>query len=198
MSHFIDIMKQRRSIYAINKEVTISDEVLASFVKDVVLHTPTAFNMQNGRAILLLNEQHHEFWNITLEELRKIVPAEAFQKTNDRIASFAAGYGTVLFFDETSVTEAFTQQYALYKDNFAPWAQQTNGMMQFALWNIFTEAGLGATLQHYNPLVDEQVRSTWNVPITWKLIAQMPFGNKVEDAGDKTFEDIDTRVIVYK
>lgn len=198
MSHFIDIMKQRRSIYAINKEVTISDEVLASFVKDVILHTPTAFNMQSGRAILLLNEQHHQFWNIALEELRKIVPADGFQKTEDRLSSFMAGYGTVLFFDDTSVTEGFAQQYALYKDNFPIWAQQSNGMMQFALWNIFTEAGLGATLQHYNPLVDEQVKSTWNVPSTWKLIGQMPFGNKVEDASDKAFEDIDSRMVIYK
>lgn len=33
-------------------------------------------------------------------------------------------------------------------------------------------------MQHYNPLVDSLLTSEpgWNIPSSWKLIAQMPFG----------------------
>lgn len=36
----------------------------------------------------------------------------------------------------------------------------------------------GASLQHYNPLVDPLLSSEpgWNISSSWKLIAQMPFG----------------------
>ena len=36
------------------------------------------------------------------------------------------------------------------------------------------DAGLGASLQHYNPLIDDEVKENWNPPSKWKLIAQMP------------------------
>ena len=49
-------------------------------------------------------------------------------------------------------------------------------MLQFAVWTAFSELGLGASLQHYNPLIDEPVKKMFEVPATWKLVAQMPFG----------------------
>ena len=41
---------------------------------------------------------------------------------------------------------------------------------------VLLELGLGANLQHYNPLIDESVKKRFEVPATWKLVAQMPFG----------------------
>lgn len=32
-----------------------------------------------------------------------------------------------------------------------------HGMAEYATWLALTEAGLGASLQHYNPLIDEAV-----------------------------------------
>ncbi|MDD4637257.1 MAG: nitroreductase family protein, partial [Bacteroidales bacterium] len=73
-----------------------------------------------------------------------------------------------------------------------------SAMHQFAVWNLLEEAGLGATLQHYNPLIDEEVRKTWNLPASWTLIAEMPFGTPVADAGEKTFQPIEDRVKIFK
>ncbi|NFV72581.1 nitroreductase, partial [Clostridium botulinum] len=39
--------------------------------------------------------------------------------------------------------------------------------------------GFGASLQHYNELIEEDVKKEWNIPNNWKLIAQMPFGKPV-------------------
>ena len=40
---------------------------------------------------------------------------------------------------------------------------------------MLEDAGMGASLQHYNPLSDDEVRKAWNLPGDWKLVAQMPF-----------------------
>ena len=71
-------------------------------------------------------------------------------------------------------------------------------MHQFAIWNMLEDAGLGASLQHYNPLIDEEVAKTWNLDPKWKLIAQMPFGTPVQEPGDKEFSPLDKRVLVFK
>ncbi|WP_235899137.1 hypothetical protein [Suipraeoptans intestinalis] len=37
-------------------------------------------------------------------------------------------------------------------------------------------AGIGASLQHYNPVIDDMVRERYKLPKTYRLVAQMPFG----------------------
>ena len=80
---------------------------------------------------------------------KKNSPEENFASTEEKINSFKAGYGTVLYFEDFSVVESLQKQFELYKDNFPVWAQQTSGMLQFAIWTALSIEGLGATLQHY-------------------------------------------------
>ncbi len=40
-------------------------------------------------------------------------------------------------------------------------------------------------LQHYNPIVDEEVHAEWNVPASWKLRAQLVFGSVEGEAKEK-------------
>ncbi|MNI27730.1 Nitroreductase family protein [compost metagenome] len=197
MSEFLNVLKKRRSVYGISKESVISDESIKEIVKEAVLHTPSSFNSQSARAIVLFNEQHDKLWDITKETLRKQVPAESFGPTEEKMGAFKAGHGTVLFFEDQAVVEGLQKQFALYADNFPIWAQQSNGMLQLVVWTALSEAGLGATLQHYNPLIDEQVSAEWNVPATWKLIAQMPFGKPVSTPGEKEYAPIDSRLKVF-
>jgi uncharacterized protein len=46
-------------------------------------------------------------------------------------------------------------------------------MHQFIMWTALTAAGNGANLQHYNPLVDEETKATWDIPSDWTLMAQL-------------------------
>ena len=48
---------------------------------------------------------------------------------------------------------------------------------------------MGASLQHYNPIVDEEVAQTYDIPANWKLRAQLVFGSIEAPAGEKTFMD---------
>ena len=67
-------------------------------------------------------------------------------------------------------------------------------MHQFAIWTMLEDMGLGASLQHYNPLIDDEVRRTWNLPDNWMMIAQMPFGTPTGEPGEKEFEDLSKRI----
>ena len=130
--------------------------------------------------------------------MQKIVPAENFAQTEEKIKGFAAGGGTVLFFDETETVQAQQEKFPAYADNFPVWAQQANGMLQFAIWTALVDLGLGVNLQHYNPLIDDEVKKLFDLPESWKLIAQMPFGEAL--AQPQAIEKLPAaeRVKIYK
>lgn len=189
--------EKRRSIYALGKRRVADASAVRDIVEFATKHVPSAFNSQSARVIVLFGAESDRFWNIAREALRKIVPPDAFAQTEAKLASFAAGLGTILFFDEQKTVEDLQNRFALYRDNFPVWSLQSNGMLEFAVWTLLEDAGLGASLQHYNPLVDEEVRKTWNLPSSWKLLAEMPFGSVEAPAGEKEFLPIGERVNVF-
>ena len=197
MKSYLETIKNRRSIYSIEKSAPISDEQIVELVQQAVLHTPSSFNMQGSRAVVLFGEHHDRLWSIVLETLRGKVPANQFVQTEKKIQSFANGHGTVLFFDDTAVTNQYGEKFALYKENFPVWAQQSNGILQYNVWNLLEDAGLGATIQHYNPLIDEAVRREWSLPESWLLLAQMPFGAPAGEPGEKSFQPVEERMRVF-
>jgi predicted oxidoreductase (fatty acid repression mutant protein) len=184
-------------VYAIAKESPISDERIVELVKEAVKHSPSAFNSQSSRTVVLLGEQHNKLWDETREILRKIVPAEAFAKTDEKITSFRGGYGTVLVFEDQAVVKGLQENFALYKDNFPIWSLHSSGMLQFVIWTALEAEGLGASLQHYNGLIDGFVAAQWNVPADWKLQSQIVFGKPVAAAGEKQFLPVEDRVKVF-
>ncbi|CAK6473328.1 nitroreductase family protein [Peribacillus castrilensis] len=195
---FYTAIKERRSYYGINKEVQVSDEKIKEIVEFAVKHTPSAFNSQSSRLVVLTGSAHDKLWDITTQALRKAVGEGDFSGTQQKMDSFKAGYGSILFFEDESVVKSLQEQFATYADNFPIWSQQTSGMHQLVVWTALEAEGLGATLQHYNPLIDDEVKKEWNVPSNWKLIAQMPFGNPTAQPGDKEFKPLEDRIKFYK
>lgn len=194
---FYTAIEERRSRYSITNESTISDEKIKNIIEYALKHTPFAFNAHNGRAILLLGENHDKLWDITKEELRKIVPEENFQDTSDKIDSFKNGYGTILFFEDTKVVKSLQKDFPLYKDNFPVWSLQSSGMLQYNVWTSLSIEGLGASLQHYSEVIENRVKKEWEIPSNWKMIAQMPFGKPTNEPPEKEFADIDKFFKLY-
>ncbi|TAL95855.1 MAG: nitroreductase family protein [Rhodanobacter sp.] len=195
-STMIESLKKRRTQYALGKNVSLDKDALTALIKEAVRHAPSPFNAQSSRAVILFGEQSEKFWSLAKQELGKIVPADAFAATAAKLDSFAAGVGTVLFYEDQAAVTRMQQQFALYADNFPVWSEQSGGMAQFAVWLALTEAGVGASLQHYNPVTDEATRQEWNVPASWKLRAQMPFGSHEGGFGEKAFMEDSQRFIV--
>ena len=92
---FFDAVKDRRSIYALNKESPISDEAIEELVKQTVLHVPGFFNTQSARLVVLLKKEHDVFWDMVKEALKPVVPPDQFAATEQRLSMFRGGYGTV-------------------------------------------------------------------------------------------------------
>jgi len=195
---FDQAVQDRRTYYSIGADSPVSDQRILEVVGRAVTNVPSAFNSQSARAVVLLGGAHKALWGITLETLRKIVPAKNFAPTEQKIASFAAGHGSVLYFDDTAVTGGLMEKFPSYRDNFPIWAQQANGMLQFAVWTALEQEGLGASLQHYNPLIDDEVKARWGLPDSWKLIAEMPFGQPTGAPGAKEFQPLEQRLLHFE
>ncbi|MCY0894723.1 MAG: nitroreductase family protein [Alicyclobacillaceae bacterium] len=191
-------LRERRSHYSLTKQSPIADEDLQKMLEEIVLHTPSAFNSQTTRIVLLLGKQHDELWEITTDVLKVVVPADQFEPTQAKMNGFKNAYGTVLFFEDESIVEDLQKKFALYQDRFPVWAQHTSAMHQLMVWMALESEGLGASLQHYNPLIDERVKTEWKLPAHWQLIAQMPFGVPSGQPQEKQFQPIEQRVKVFK
>lgn len=192
------IIEDRRSIYDLKPDIPVDEKRVKEIIEHSLKHTPTAFNSQNGRIILLLNEESNKFWDITASELKKIVPEESFPKTKEKIDSFKAGYGTVLFFEDKSTVKELQEEFPLYSDNFPVWSKHSIGILQYIVWLRFKEENIGASLQHYTEVVKEKVYNEWNIHEDWHLVAQMPFGEIASPAGDKEYMPVDKRLKVYE
>jgi predicted oxidoreductase (fatty acid repression mutant protein) len=103
----------------------------------------------------------------------------------------------VLFFVNRASVSAMQEKFAIYADRFPTWATQSDGMHQYAIWTALEKEGLGANLQHYNPLIDQKVAATWGIDKDWELSAQLVFGTPIAPAGEKTFIDVKERLKVF-
>lgn len=194
---FYQAIEKRRSIYAIGTGKPVSENRVREIVEFAATHVPSAFNSQSARVVILFGKESGKFWEMVKDALRKIVPAEQFPKTEDKIDGFNAGWGTVLFFEDQAVVKQLMNDFSLYADNFPVWSNQSNGMLQFAVWTALQSEGLGSSLQHYNELVEEDVKKEWKLDPSWKLLAQMPFGSVEAPAGERSFNPIEDRVKVF-
>lgn len=74
-------------------------------------------------------------------------------------------------------------------------------MHQYTLWTALEAEGLGANLQHYNPLPDQKAADTWNIPLEWSLKAQLVFGAPAEGAREqlapRASEPVEKRALFF-
>ncbi|WP_367295022.1 nitroreductase family protein [Levilactobacillus yonginensis] len=196
---FIELAKQRRTIYSLGRNVKLSEAELTDLIKESIKNSPSAFNNQTTRVVILFGDSHEKLWDIVIDRLKQEVPDEAaFAKTTAKVNSFKAAFGTILFYTETKTVKEFEDNFPLYAANFQDWSEQSQGNAQYAVWTSLAENGIGANLQHYNPLIDDEVRAAFNIPATWRLRGEMDFGSIEAPAGDKDFMADDDRFMVFK
>ena len=192
-----EIAQTRRSLYVLNKDLPISQDEVKQIVEHALKHTPSSFNSQSTRMVVLFGAEHEKLWDIAISELRKIVPADKFEPTENKLNMFKAAAGSVLFFEDQEVIKGLQNQFPAYAANFPIWAEHANAMNQYAIWTTLSAAAVGANLQHYNPVIDAEVAKTWNIPANWTLRAQLIFGGMGVPAGEKSFASIEERMKVF-
>lgn len=198
--NFLEAVKSRRSYYGFSSEQPVSNEEINKVVEEAILHVPSAFNSQSTRIVVLYGEHHKRLWDLVLEKIKAVTPdQDAFAQSEQKVkGAFQSGYVTLLFFEEQEIVEGLKKQFPLYAHNFSVWSTQSNAMHQFVIWTALEEKGLGGSLQHYNELIEEDVKREWNLPESWKLIAQMPFGKPATSPGKKEYKPVSERIMVFK
>lgn len=184
---YLKLLQPRRTVYGLSRDnFPLSARELKIIILDTIAHTPTAFNSQTTRVVLLINEHHERLWGeIAPQALKAVVPPSRWQPTGDKLARLRRGYGTVLFFEDEESIETLTSKFPPYAKKFPEWAANASGAAQIHIWTALAQANVGANLQHYNPIIDQAVAAEWNIPKTWRLCAQLVFGSIVEPPGKK-------------
>lgn len=184
---------KRRSHYALGAEWVASQEEVVTLLKSVLRSVPSHFNSQPVRMVLLTGDAHKKHWELIEKLLIAQIGEERYNEgTKSKIHnSFMSGVGTVLYFEDATITKGLSKQMPAYAENFSKWAHQVQGSHQWAVWLGLTELGFGASLQHYIGLNDAAIKEQVGVPAEWEFIAQMPFGKALDhpEAKPKTSMD---------
>lgn len=186
--------ENRRSIYALNNTLPVSQQAVIDVVEHAILHTPSAFNSQTTRIVVLFDDEHKRLWDLTENKLRAIVADGDFSATEQKMNGFRSSAGTVLYFEDKNDVKMLQEQFMLYAESFPVWSEHSSAMHQYVIWTALSAMGIGANLQHYAPVVEQELAQAFNIPSHWQLIAQMPFGGIEASAGDKEFKSISERL----
>lgn len=180
-------LKKRRSHYDINKDIPVKEEKVFDFIEKATELVPDAYNMKSSRLVVVTGAKQDELW----DNIDKVFEGKI---AREKIESFRNGYGTILYFYDNAIVKELQEKFPPYADNFPKWANQSAGMLQLSIWSGLKELDIGASLQHYNPVIDDMVKEMFDLPDSWVLNAQMPFGGIGSHPDAKPAEDISLRV----
>jgi predicted oxidoreductase (fatty acid repression mutant protein) len=188
------VVENRRSIEVLEKSNTISQDEILELVQHAIHHTPSAFNAQSVAAMVLFEDSHHKLWDEVTKQILPFVAQEKHLNTISKIDGFKGGNGTVIFLEDTEIGEDLKKRFPLYQDNVKLWGDQGQGFAQHAVWLTLSDAGLSATLQHYNPLIDSFIMDHFDVDKKYQIVAQMPFGKAKSQPKSLVKKNINERV----
>ena len=198
MSAFLDLLEKRRSIYTIGTNSDYTKEEITDRIRDVMKQVPTAFNSQTTRVVVLFDEAKDKFWDHIYDVQKDVLEGDVWEMMSGTITGSKNGIGTVLFFEDIDAVKQMPAQGIrgeAYKQN-------NNANAQYAVWLALTEMDLGATLQHFNvgyeQGFDRGTKEMFDLPDSYEMLAQMPFGSIEQEAGEKDHIDPDEQVKVFE
>ena len=169
-SKLLEIEKNRRSIYALGKNIAIEESELIELISEIVKNAPSAYNSQTGKILLLLNENHSDLWDIVENTLReKMGPDRDFTATKAKMDMFKASYGTILYFENNNKVKELQETFPSYADKFPQYSEHSSAIIQILIWMGLAEQNIGANIQHYNPIIDEAINDRWDIPKGYEL-----------------------------
>lgn len=188
VDNYLKAIATRRTTYALKPElpagVSIND--IQRAVQTIIRETPTSFNSQVNRAIILTGEAHKSVW----DHVVKNIPGEAGKKRPQSARDEA--YGSIIFFTDDVITEKLQAQFAAFAAAFPQFADHSSGAAQIHTWTVLHQLGLGSHLQHYNGYVKGALPK--EIPVTWSIHAQLVFGAPAAEPGEKSYAENPVKV----
>lgn len=198
MTTFVDLAEKRRSIYALGTDSNYSKKDIENRIREVVKQVPSAFNSQTTRVVVLFDSANEKFWNHIYDVQQNVLEGEMWDMMSGIITGAKNGIGTVLFFEDKEAVEGMPAQGVRQE----AYKQNNNANAQYAVWLALAEMDLGASLQHFNvgyeQGFDKGTKEMFNLPESYEMLAQMPFGSVEQQAGEKEHIDTDVQVKVFE
>lgn len=196
MSPLSELVKNRRSQYAIGNNTDLTNEEIAERITEIVRDVPTASNSQTTRIAIVFGEENVKLWDHILDVQKDVMPEEMWGMMSGVMEGAKGGVGTILFFEDLDAVEKMPTSPArveVYKQN-------NNANAQYATWLALTDLGLGGSLQHmnvgYEQGFDKSVKELLGLPERWEMQAQMPFGSIEGENEPKEYIADSERVVV--
>ncbi|KAH7129138.1 Nitroreductase-like protein [Dactylonectria macrodidyma] len=195
---FLADIKSRRTCYSLEAKSPISDERIVEIAREVTKHTPSSFNCQATRLVILLRDEHLKFWEIAKQCFKATLHEAAYKDYEKKLCQRQAAYGTILLFEDLDVIRDFQARNTRFTWHLLQFSEHNNAMQAFNLWTALSLEGLGCNLQHINPVIDQRLVGQWGISPQWSLKAQLVFGTPTgAPAHDKTFVPTDDRLFVH-
>ncbi|EEU34712.1 uncharacterized protein NECHADRAFT_52776 [Fusarium vanettenii 77-13-4] len=195
---FLAEIKSRRTCYSLEAKSPISDARIVEIASEVAKHTPSSFNCQATRLVILLRDEHVKFWEIAKECFKATMPEATYQEYEKKLLQRQAGYGTILFFEDLDVIREYQVKNPRFTWHLLQFSEHNNAMQAINMWTAFSLEGLGCNLQHINPIIDQRIIGQWDISPQWSLKAQLVFGTPTgAPAHDKTVIPIEERLFVH-
>ncbi|KAL6942664.1 putative nitroreductase [Hanseniaspora osmophila] len=179
----------RRTIYALKPElptgVALSD--VQSIVQAIIKDTPTSFNSQVNRAIILTGDAHKKVWGQVVDGIEGDAGKKRPQSAKDE------AYGSIIFFTDDATTEGLQAKFPAWSSAFPDFANHSTGAAQISTWTTLATINVFGHLQHFNGYIKAALGDA--VPKTWTVHAQLVFGSKAGEPGEKTYIDNEVKVI---
>ena len=178
----------RRTIYALKPELPagVTIDEIKEITESILKHTPSAFNSQPNKVLILTGAAHKKVW----EQVVEAIPTDDGKKRPQSARDEA--YGSIIFFTDDVITEKLQAQFAAFAAAFPQFADHSSGAAQIHTWTVLHQLGLGSHLQHYNGYVKGALPK--EIPVTWSIHAQLVFGAPAAEPGEKSYAENPVKV----
>ncbi|CAG9997099.1 unnamed protein product [Clonostachys byssicola] len=191
-------LKVRRTCYPLKSESPISDSRIVEISHEVAKHTPSSFNCQSTRLVILLRDEHVEFWDLARQCFAATLQPTVYLDYEKKLLQRQQAYGTILLFEDLDVIREYQSRQPRFAWHLPLFSEHNNAMVAFNLWTALSLEGFGCNLQHINPTIDQKIVGRWNISPQWSLKAQLVFGTPVgEPPHEKVFKPTEDRVFIF-
>lgn len=178
----------RRTIYALKPEFPANFKLtdLQATIQAIIKDTPTAFNAQGNRAVILTGATHKAVW----DSVTKAIDSPDGQRRPASVRDEAVS--SIIFFTDDKVTETLQEQFPAFASAFPGFADHSSGAAQITSWTALETSGLAGHLQHYNGYIKAALGD--KIPQNWTVQAQLCVGIPAAPAGEKSYIDNPVKV----
>ncbi|GCE11596.1 nitroreductase family protein [Tengunoibacter tsumagoiensis] len=175
LDSYLNHVLKRRSIRKLTAG-PVSDETIRA-IAEAGRWSASSGNSQPAR-IVILKERNTDFWNFVEQTLSTKLQGEQLERAIARLAGYRSGVFTIVVYEDTTISH--NPPAGFNPELWKNFAAQALGIFQANLWNAISAAGLGASNQHINFQIEEELRSFLHVPETWQSYCILPVGFPAE------------------